>query len=140
MLCRPCRLRGAVATCDPARDCKLLSAAQAICIIGGVDGTAPSELRVFTNRDDLDFAAVAELTPVQRWDLQENGNGQLEYPTQCGPCWRWSSSIDSLPSLFHIPRGRIRMCMECSTLQASTISVIGSQPSQPAALCAVGAF
>lgn len=69
-------------------DCNLLSAAQAICIIGGGDGTAPSELRVFTNRDDLDFAAVAELTPVQRWDLQENSNGQLEYPTQCVYCWR----------------------------------------------------
>ena len=41
---------------------------------------------MFINRDDLDFAAVAELAPVQRWDLQDNSSGQLEYPTQCAPC------------------------------------------------------
>jgi len=56
---------------------------QALCIIGGADGAAPAELRAFTNRDDLDFAAVAELAPAQRWELQENRAGELEYPTQC---------------------------------------------------------
>ncbi|KAK9845719.1 hypothetical protein WJX81_000448 [Elliptochloris bilobata] len=55
---------------------------KAVCIIGGSDGTAPSELRAFTNRDDLDFAAVGELSPVQRWELQDNSSGQLEYRTQ----------------------------------------------------------
>ncbi len=55
---------------------------QAISIIGGADGTAPSQLRAYTNRDDLDFSLVADLPPVQQWDLQENLTGQIEYPTQ----------------------------------------------------------
>jgi hypothetical protein len=55
---------------------------QAICIIGGSDGSAPAQLRAFVNREDLDFATVAELQPVQQWDLQENEAGQMEYPTQ----------------------------------------------------------
>jgi hypothetical protein len=37
----------------------------------------------FLNRDDLDFAAVEQLAPVQEWDLQrEDPQGVLEYPTQ----------------------------------------------------------
>ena len=55
---------------------------QAITIIGGSDGTAPAQLKAYTNREDLDFCTVAELPPVQQWDLQENLNGQIEYPTQ----------------------------------------------------------
>ena len=55
---------------------------QAITIIGGSDGTAPAQLKVYTNREDLDFSTVAQLPPVQQWDLQENLNGQIEYHTQ----------------------------------------------------------
>lgn len=54
---------------------------KAICIIGGYDGSSPSKLRVYINRDDLDFQNVAHLPPVQEWDLLENYNGQIEYPT-----------------------------------------------------------
>lgn len=39
--------------------------------------------RSFINRDDLDFASIAQLPPTQEWDLQEvNTAGLLEYPTQ----------------------------------------------------------
>eukprot|EP00775_Hariotina_reticulata_P003144 gene3144-3421_t len=57
---------------------------KAICIIGGgPPGTAPNKMRAFINREDLDFATIADMTAVQEWDLQEeNGNGMLEYPTQ----------------------------------------------------------
>lgn len=55
---------------------------KAISVIGGTDGAAPSNLRVFVNREDLDFAAVADMPPVQAWELQENLRGDLEYPTQ----------------------------------------------------------
>jgi hypothetical protein len=55
----------------------------AICVIGGPEGRAPTKLRVFVNRDDLDFAAVQGMAPTQEWDLQEDNNrGLLEYPTQ----------------------------------------------------------
>ncbi len=55
---------------------------RAISIIGGSEGSAPSEMRAYLNREDLDFGVVADMQPVQKWDLQENGNGQLEYPTK----------------------------------------------------------
>ena len=49
---------------------------------GAADGYSPAELRVYTNRDDLDFAAVEDLPPVQQWDLAENLQGLIELPTQ----------------------------------------------------------
>ncbi|GFH29007.1 PITH domain-containing protein, partial [Haematococcus lacustris] len=56
---------------------------RAICVIGGGAGSSPSQLKVYTNRDDLDFEAVGALPAVQEWDLQaENPGGVLEYPTQ----------------------------------------------------------
>ncbi|GFH16278.1 PITH domain-containing protein [Haematococcus lacustris] len=56
---------------------------RAICVIGGGAGSSPSQLKVYTNRDNLDFEAVGALPAVQEWDLQaENPGGVLEYPTQ----------------------------------------------------------
>ncbi|PSC71196.1 PITH domain-containing 1 [Micractinium conductrix] len=52
-----------------------------ITVVGGLDGTAPAKLKVFINRDDLDFATVAGMPAVQEWDLLENAAGQIEYPT-----------------------------------------------------------
>ncbi len=47
---------------------------------GEAGGYSPIELRVFTNRDDLDFGTAADLPPVQRWDLAENLRGEIELP------------------------------------------------------------
>lgn len=55
---------------------------QAISVIGGTNGGAPAKLKVYVNRDDLDFATAADLAPVQEWDLVENLDGTMEYPTQ----------------------------------------------------------
>jgi len=55
---------------------------QAISVIGGPDGTSPAKLKVFTNRDDLDFGVAGQAQPVQEWDLVENLAGTMEYPTQ----------------------------------------------------------
>lgn len=55
---------------------------KAISIIGGSDGASPSRLRAYTNRNDLDFATVADMAPTQAWDLQEQQQASLEYPTQ----------------------------------------------------------
>lgn len=52
-----------------------------ITVVGGPDGTAPAKLKVYTNRDDLDFSTVADLPAVQEWELLENGAGLIEYPT-----------------------------------------------------------
>lgn len=55
---------------------------KAVSVIGGSDGSSPSRLRAYTNRNDLDFAAVADMAPVQAWDLQEHQQASMEYPTQ----------------------------------------------------------
>ena len=56
---------------------------KAISIIGGGNGSSPARLRAYTNRNDLDFAAVADMAPIQAWDLQEHQQASMEYPTQC---------------------------------------------------------
>ena len=53
---------------------------KAISVIGGMDGTSPSKMRAFINRD-LDFDSVHEIAALQEWDLQEDFGGILEYPT-----------------------------------------------------------
>ncbi|KAH9534026.1 hypothetical protein CY35_18G085600 [Sphagnum magellanicum] len=55
---------------------------KSISIIGGSDGTSPSKMRVFMNRDDIDFSAAADLLPIQEWELAENPHGEIEYLTK----------------------------------------------------------
>ena len=55
---------------------------KAISVIGGSNGSSPSRLKAYTNRNDLDFASVADMVPVQAWDLQEHQQASMEYPTQ----------------------------------------------------------
>ena len=56
---------------------------KAVTVIGlGEDCSAPSHLRAFTNRDDLDFAAMETMQPVQEWDLLDNHQGLIEYPVK----------------------------------------------------------
>ena len=53
---------------------------KAVCVIGGAEGSGPSKVRAFINRE-LDFETAEELPAVQEWDLQEDFRGLLEYPT-----------------------------------------------------------
>ena len=55
---------------------------KAISIIGGAGSSSPSRLKAYINRHDLDFAAVADMAPVQAWDLQQDQQANMEYPTQ----------------------------------------------------------
>lgn len=62
---------------------------RAIVVVGGAEasaegggGAAPDRLRVFVNREGLDFAEAAAAAPAQEWELQEDPNGVLEYTTQ----------------------------------------------------------
>ncbi|CAK9210635.1 unnamed protein product [Sphagnum troendelagicum] len=55
---------------------------KSISIIGGSDGTSPSKMRAFMNRDDIDFSAAADLLPIQEWELAENPHGEIEYLTK----------------------------------------------------------
>ncbi|XP_054818720.1 uncharacterized protein LOC129318142 [Prosopis cineraria] len=55
---------------------------KSICIIGGADGTSPSKMRAFINREGIDFSDAQSIQVVQEWDLVENTQGVLEYQTR----------------------------------------------------------
>ncbi|KAB5553171.1 hypothetical protein OIU76_008957 [Salix suchowensis] len=55
---------------------------KSIAIIGGTDGTSPSKMRAFINRDGIDFSDAQNMQAVQEWDLVENLNGLLEFQTR----------------------------------------------------------
>jgi len=74
---------------------------KAISVIGlGPDGSAPSSLRMFINRNDLDFSVVHDATPVQEWDLLENFAGDVEYPVKTAKCTGVHSIDLHFPSTF----------------------------------------
>ncbi|KNA21154.1 hypothetical protein SOVF_045960 [Spinacia oleracea] len=53
-----------------------------ISIVGGADGTSPSKMRAFINREGIDFSDAQSMQAVQEWDLAENLQGALEYQTR----------------------------------------------------------
>ncbi|XP_026419058.1 PITH domain-containing protein 1 [Papaver somniferum] len=55
---------------------------KSISIVGGADGTSPSKMRAFINREGIDFSDAQGMQPVQEWDLAENLQGILEYQTR----------------------------------------------------------
>ncbi|ELR13777.1 thioredoxin family Trp26 family protein [Acanthamoeba castellanii str. Neff] len=55
---------------------------KAINIIGGADGTSPGKLKAWINREDIDFSSVDDVAPTQEWELSENPQGEIEYPTR----------------------------------------------------------
>ncbi|CAG9316292.1 unnamed protein product [Blepharisma stoltei] len=60
-----------------------------MCIIGGGGGTSPQLVRVFKNNDHLDFSNVAQMAPVQTFELLENPLGELEYMTRVS---KWTNT------------------------------------------------
>eukprot|EP01062_Namystynia_karyoxenos_P018645 TRINITY_DN16959_c0_g1_i1.p1 TRINITY_DN16959_c0_g1~~TRINITY_DN16959_c0_g1_i1.p1 ORF type:complete len:235 (+),score=64.48 TRINITY_DN16959_c0_g1_i1:81-785(+) len=56
---------------------------RAICVVGGTraeeEADAPSTVRLFANRDDLDFENAAGITPDQQLDLQKGQYGDMEH-------------------------------------------------------------
>ncbi|KAH9761483.1 PITH domain-containing protein [Citrus sinensis] len=55
---------------------------KSISIVGGADGTSPSKMRVFINREGIDFSDAQDMQAIQEWDLVENLQGVLEYQTR----------------------------------------------------------
>ncbi|KAL3361148.1 hypothetical protein AABB24_014180 [Solanum stoloniferum] len=55
---------------------------KSIAIVGGADGTSPSKMRAFVNRDGIDFSDAQSMQAIQEWDLAENLQGVLEYQTR----------------------------------------------------------
>lgn len=44
----------------------------------------PAPAPSFANREDLDFATANDMPPTQRLELQENAEGEIDYPVKCG--------------------------------------------------------
>jgi hypothetical protein len=55
---------------------------RSFCFIAGSQATAPTRVKVFVNRDDVDFAAAAELPATQAFDLAFDADGEIEYPVR----------------------------------------------------------
>jgi len=55
---------------------------KSFCVIGGTGGTSPSKVKLFINRDDIDFNNVNEMKPLQTIELAENVTGEIEWPVQ----------------------------------------------------------
>ncbi|TPX49084.1 hypothetical protein SeMB42_g01734 [Synchytrium endobioticum] len=61
---------------------------KSILILGGPGGMMPKTLKVFTNREDVDFDNVDSIQPLQEWELIDttalalNDTGVPEYPTR----------------------------------------------------------
>lgn len=41
-----------------------------------------SAVRSWINREDIDFSSVDDVAPTQEWELSENPQGEIEYPTR----------------------------------------------------------
>jgi hypothetical protein len=80
---------------------------KSFCIIGGEEGSSPSNVKIFTNREDIDFDNVRELCPVKEFELAEDPRGELEYTTT-GPKFTNLSNISMyIPSNFGAAKTKI---------------------------------
>eukprot|EP00434_Breviolum_minutum_P024196 symbB.v1.2.021363.t1/scaffold1842.1/size99098/3 len=52
----------------------------AITVIGGDQQTAPSKVKLYINREDLDFTSVHDVEATQEVDLVEDFHGALQLP------------------------------------------------------------
>lgn len=49
-------------------------------LIGGEEGRSPASVKIFADREDLDFTSVGDTKCIQEVQLQEDFHGSLEYP------------------------------------------------------------
>ena len=57
-----------------------------ICLIGGDDGEAPTELKLYKNEENVDISIQEDKKPIQKIDLNQ---GDMEYPTNVT---KWGST------------------------------------------------
>ncbi|KAJ1953165.1 hypothetical protein EC988_003150 [Linderina pennispora] len=73
---------------------------KSILLWGGAGESAPKHMKVFANRDDLDFDNVNDTTCTQAWDLVEGARQPVEYPTRIAKFNSVRSLAIFLPSNF----------------------------------------
>jgi hypothetical protein len=78
---------------------------RAICLGGGREGSAPSRMKVWVDRDDIDFSNASELPAAQAVELVEPAAGSsdsavVEYPAKMSKMQNVSSLTIFLPETF----------------------------------------
>ncbi|SBT00043.1 thioredoxin, putative, partial [Plasmodium ovale curtisi] len=56
--------------------CKIVS----LFLIGGEKGTYPKKMKIFSNREDIDFENINDFKCIQEVELSEDFHGSIEYP------------------------------------------------------------
>lgn len=83
------RVDGAVHVCSDVDDREMLLhvpfdkdvRCSALCVVGGPRRSGPSRVRLFVNREDVDFDVAEQLPPQQEFDLlDDHDRGHVEYP------------------------------------------------------------
>eukprot|EP00051_Salpingoeca_urceolata_P015254 m.196911 g.196911 ORF g.196911 m.196911 type:complete len:217 (-) comp18337_c0_seq1:44-694(-) len=55
---------------------------KSITVVGGEGDQHPATVKVFKNREDIDFDTVEDLDPVQQFELQPDSNATIEHQTR----------------------------------------------------------
>eukprot|EP01094_Clydonella_sp_ATCC50884_P019742 TRINITY_DN3929_c2_g1_i1.p1 TRINITY_DN3929_c2_g1~~TRINITY_DN3929_c2_g1_i1.p1 ORF type:complete len:210 (+),score=83.28 TRINITY_DN3929_c2_g1_i1:172-801(+) len=55
---------------------------KSICVGGGPEGTHPSRMKVWVNKEHMDFEAAEGSEPTQEWELAEDFDCLIHYPTK----------------------------------------------------------
>ena len=94
---------------------------KSICVSGGPEDAAPSRLKVWINRDDIDFAKADDLKPLQEWELAPDPECMIQYPTKYAPCSlsslrAWRSGACKLRNIAPDPVARLFNFQNVSSL------------------------
>lgn len=55
---------------------------KSIRVAGGPDGASPSRMKVWINRNDVDFSNADDLPPTQEWELVEDFQAEIPWETR----------------------------------------------------------
>ena len=55
---------------------------KSFCIVAGEKDKGPSKVKLFVNRDDIDFDSARDLEPAQELDLIEDFNASIDFPVR----------------------------------------------------------
>eukprot|EP00002_Diphylleia_rotans_P016180 TRINITY_DN3144_c0_g1_i3.p1 TRINITY_DN3144_c0_g1~~TRINITY_DN3144_c0_g1_i3.p1 ORF type:complete len:153 (-),score=45.53 TRINITY_DN3144_c0_g1_i3:103-561(-) len=70
---------------------------KSLMVIGDGDST-PNKVKLYINRTNIDFANIEDIPVVQEFDLQQDPQGRLEYPTRYAKFQNVSTLVMFFPS------------------------------------------
>mmetsp|Transcript_39132 Transcript_39132/g.110599 ORF Transcript_39132/g.110599 Transcript_39132/m.110599 type:complete len:206 (-) Transcript_39132:91-708(-) len=76
-------------------------------VIGGDQGSAPSRVSLYMNREDLDFSSVNDVAPTQEVELVEDFHGAIQHPLRAARFMSVTHLAMFFPASFGGERTRI---------------------------------